>query len=190
MNNTVRKLTHSAIMIALATVLSVFAVLKMPNGGSITFASMVPIIVISLMYDVKWAMLTSFTYALVQMLMDFSAPPTQDFFSFLLVILLDYILAYAVLGLSGPIARRFQSNVSLGAAVGTACVILMRLCCSFLSGILIWGVYAPENTPVWLYSLGYNSSYMIPEMLVSIVVVVVLVKSVNLDKLAAKRAAA
>lgn len=184
MNSTTRKLTRSAIMIALACVLSIFAVFKMPNGGSITFASMAPIIVISLMYDTKWALFTSFAYSLVQMLLDSIAPPTQDFGSYLLVILLDYVLAFTVIGLAGPIARRFRNPVT-GAAVGSITVVLLRLCCSFLSGILIWSVYAPEGMPVWLYSLSYNSSYMIPEAVVTGIVVALLVRYVDFNKLSA-----
>ncbi|MEM1485522.1 energy-coupled thiamine transporter ThiT [Oscillospiraceae bacterium PP1C4] len=184
MNVTTRKLTHSAIMIALGVVLSIFAVFEMGNGGSITIASMAPIIVISLMYDLKWAMLTSFTYSVLQLLLDFSPPPTQDFLSFILVILLDYVIAYTVIGLAGTIARRFESKV-VGAAVGTTCVILLRLLCSFLSGILIWYVYTPEGMSIWFYSLSYNASYMIPELIITTVVISLLVKYVDLAKLKA-----
>lgn len=172
-------------MIALATVLSIFAVYKLPNGGSVTFASMVPIIVIALMYDFGWAMLTAFAYSLIQMLLGFYPPPTQDVLSFALVVLLDYVVAFSVLGLAGVIARRSRSR-GIGATVATCVVILLRLCCHFLSGILIWAPYAPEDMPVWLYSITYNSSYMIPEMIVSAVVVALVVKFVNLDKLAAR----
>lgn len=172
-------------MIALATVLSIFAVYKLPNGGSVTFASMAPIVVIALMYDFGWAMLTAFAYSMVQMLLGFYPPPTQDFLSFALVILLDYVIAFSVLGLAGVIAHRFKNRVA-GAAAATCAVILLRLCCHFLSGILIWAPYAPEDMPVWLYSIGYNSSYMIPEMIVSAIAVSLVVRFVNLDKLAAR----
>lgn len=56
---------------------------------------------------------------------------------------------------------------------------MLRYLCSFLSGILIWGAYAPENMPVWLYSLTYNGSYMIPEAILSTVVAIILVKTLD-----------
>lgn len=186
MHVTTRKLTHSAMMLAIGIILSTLAVYEMPNGGSITAASMAPIIIISLMYDTKWAMLTSLTYSVLQTVLEFAPPPTQDFVSFVLVVLLDFLLAFSVLGLAGPIARRFSSRIR-GAMVGTACVILLRLLCSFLSGVIIWHVYAPEGMSPWWYSLGYNCSYMIPELLITTVVVALLVKYVDLGKLAAVR---
>ena len=62
MNVTTRKLTHSALMVALATILSLVTIFKAPNGGSVTAASMVPIIIIALMYNTSWALLTSLAY--------------------------------------------------------------------------------------------------------------------------------
>ncbi len=52
---------------------------------------------------------------------------------------------------------------------------VLRLVCHFLSGILIWGSYAPEGTPVWLYSLGYNGTYMLWETIITAVAVAVLI---------------
>ena len=60
--------------------------------------------------------------------------------------------------------------------MGTAVAGLIRYACSFLSGILIWGEYAPEDMPVWLYSLTYNGSYMIPEIILTVLVVVLIIK--------------
>ena len=189
MNTTTRKLTHSALMIALALVLSMIKLFHLANGGSITPASMAPIILIALMYPTKWALLTSFVYSLVQMVEGFYAPPTQDFMSFVLVILLDYVLAFGILGCAGLVARLFKDKKILGACVATIAVIFARFFCSFLSGIVIWGVYAPEGPPVWLYSLGVNGSVMLGEMVTTTIAMAVLVKFLPLDKLAAKEPA-
>ena len=89
---------------------------------------------------------------------------------YILVILLDYVIAYTVLGLAGIIAKPFLKPVK-GAVVGTLAVTAVRYLCHIASGILIWGVYAPEGTPVWLYSLLYNGSYMVPEMIITTIVV-------------------
>ena len=173
MKQNTRRLTESAIMIALASVLSVIVLFQLPQGGTITPASMVPIILISLKYEVKWAMITSIAYAGIQMLLGFYAPPTPDFINFVLVILLDYVVAFGVLGLAGSIGRVFKNPVAR-IIFGSAVVIAIRFLCHFVSGIVIWSSYAPEGQPVWLYSLVYNGSYMLGELIVSIIAVAVL----------------
>ena len=87
-------------------------------------------------------------------------------------------MAFTVLGLAGVVAKPFSSPVK-GAVAGTVAVTAVRYLCHFLSGILIWGVYAPEGTPVWLYSLLYNGSYMIPEMLITTAMVSFFVKGIS-----------
>ena len=189
MKPTTRKLTHSALMLALALLLSMIKFYHFPNGGSITAASMAPIIIISLMYDTRWALFTSFAYSLLQMLEGFYPPPVQSFGMFVALILLDYVVAFGVLGLAGPVARRFQKE-PLGAAVGSIVVVFCRFFCSFLSGIIVWGSYAPEGTPVWIYSLTVNGPIMIGEMITTSVVVALLVKFIDFQKLAGKSSAA
>ncbi len=173
MNQNTKRLTESALMIALATVLSLFTLFQMPQGGAITPASMVPIILISLRYDVKWAMLTSLVYAGIQMIVGFYAPPTPNFINFLLVVLLDYVVAFGVLGLAGTIGRAFKKPMAQ-ILFGAGIVIGKRFLCHFASGILIWSSYAPEGQPVWLYSLLYNGSYILGELIVSLIVLAVL----------------
>ena len=165
-------------MAALATVLSFVVVYRLPNGGSISAASMAPIIFVALTSDLKTALLTSLTYSLVQMMTGFYPPPTQNIISFILVILCDYVVAFGVLGLAGIIAGAFE-NKKIGAGVASAVVCLMRLACHFISGVTIWSVLAPEGTPVWLYSLTYNSSFMIPEAIITTLVIVLIYNNVK-----------
>ncbi|WP_312642319.1 energy-coupled thiamine transporter ThiT [Hydrogenoanaerobacterium sp.] len=178
-----RIMTECAIMVALSAVLQLIPFVKLANGGSITLASMAPIVFIALRHGVKWGLLTAFVGSLVQMLLGgISAPPTETFFWFLLVILLDYVIAYTVLGLAPVFAKPFQNQL-VGAGVGTFAVTLLRYICHIVSGILIWGVYAPEDQPVWLYSIGYNGSYMVPEIIITVVIVVLLWKFVAMRAL-------
>ena len=172
MKGKTRQLTESAIMIALAAVLSMISIGRLPNGGSITAASMVPIIIIALRAKPSWAILTSITYACVQMLMGFYPPPVQSIGWFIAVILLDYVIAYGVLGCAGLIAKPFR-NRRTGAMVATAAVLLARFACHFLSGIIVWGSGDPE-VPAWLFSLTYNGSYMGPELVISVAVIALL----------------
>ena len=176
MNNT-KKITISALMVALATVLmwaSKIIPLKWLQGGSVTFASMVPIIAVSIMLGVKWGFLSSFVYAAIQMF-EFYPPPTQTFLNFVLVIFLDYIIAYGVLGLSGAIYRLLGKK-RFAIPVAGFVTVLLRYVCHIISGVLIWGVYAPNGQSVFLYSLIYNGSYMIPEIIITTVVLALLSK--------------
>ena len=181
-NSKTRILTECALMVAISAVLQLIPPMQMPQGGTLTFGAMVPIVYIALRHGPKWGLLTAFTGSLVQMLLGgISAPPTETFFWFLLVILLDYVIAYTVLGLAPLFAAPLrQSHPLIAAGAGSVCVTLLRYACHWLSGILIWSVYAPSDQPVWVYSLVYNGSYMIPETILTCVLVVVLWRFVAL----------
>ena len=170
--NTTKKITTSALMIALATVLMwVSKMIPAPwmQGGSVTLASMVPIIVVSLLFGTKWGLCASIAYSLIQMMFGFYPPPTQTLLNFVLVILLDYVFAFGVLGLAGTFYK-LSGKGTYSAAFSGFVVTLLRYICHIFSGILIWGVYAKEGQSVLAYSLIYNGTYMIPEILITTVV--------------------
>ncbi|MBE7020272.1 MAG: energy-coupled thiamine transporter ThiT [Ruminococcaceae bacterium] len=170
MNSKLSNITRSAVMIALAATLSFFKILEFGNGGSVTMGSMVPVILVSFMLEFKWGVITSFVYSLLQMLLQgIAAPPVESFFWYFLVILLDYILAFTVLGFAGYITSGIR-NKRIRIIFGTVTVVLMRFICHLLSGIIIWGVYAPEGQSVLVYSLLYNGSYMLGELIVTVIV--------------------
>ena len=169
---TTKKLTTCALLIALATVLMwVSKIIPAPwlQGGSTTIASMVPIVLAGILYDVKWGLSASFAYALIQMIFGFYPPPTQTFGYFVLVVLLDYLFAFGILGLSGFFFR-ITGKKAYSAPLSAFIVTLLRYLCHILSGILIWGVYAEEGQSVLAYSLIYNGSYMIPEIIITTIV--------------------
>lgn len=175
---TTKKITKSALMIALATVLMwVSKLIPAPwlQGGSVTLASMVPIILIGIMFGTKWGLGASLAYAVIQMMFGFYPPPTHTFISFVLVVLLDYILAFGVLGLSG-LFYRISGKKAFSASLSAFIVTLLRYVCHILSGIIIWGVYAEEGQSVLAYSLIYNGTYMLPEIIISTVVMALLFK--------------
>lgn len=172
--NTTLTLVECALMIALSTVLSLLTIFKMPQGGAVTCASLVPLVLVSYRHGLKWGVGTAFVHSLLQMLLGFSAPPAKTFWAFLGVVLLDYVLAFTVLGTASFFGKPFKKRAA-SVAVGSVAVCFLRFVCSFLSGIVLWGEYAPADMPVWLYSLTYNGSYMIPETIITAVVAVVLV---------------
>lgn len=175
-----KKLTTCAILIALSTVLMLLSKLipSMPWGGSVTLASMVPMIVLSLTLGLKWGLLSGVVFGVIQMLTGFYPPPTQTILDFFLVVMLDYLLAFGVLGTACVFYRIFGKKVwaiPLSGAVVTA----LRYLCHILSGILIWGVYAEEGQSILAYSVLYNGSYMIPEIILTTVVLALLAKFIK-----------
>lgn len=170
-----KQLTTCAALIALATVLMLLSKLlpSMPWGGSVTLASMVPLIMISLMMDVKWGIFSGVVFALIQMLTGFYPPPTQTVLDFVLVVLLDYLLAFGVLGCAGIFYRMLGKKI-WAIPLSGAIVTSLRYLCHIISGVLIWGVYAEEGQSVLAYSLIYNGSYMIPEIILTTAVLALL----------------
>ena len=170
-----RTLVECALMIALGTVLANIKIYSLANGGSVTLFSMLPFIMISFRHGVKWGLFTGFVNSLLQMLLGFYAPPAPGLLPLAGMILLDYVLAFTLLGLAGAIAKPF-SNKLVGVGVGTAVVCFIRFLCSFLSGVLIWGNLS-DGLPAWTYSLTYNGSYMLPETIMTTIAAVLIYKA-------------
>lgn len=177
-----KKLTECAVMVALASVLSLVCIYQAPFDGKVTLGSMVPLILVCVhIKDFKWGSICCFAYSLVQMMLGFAAPPTATLPYFFAVVMLDYIVAFSVLCIANPVSSIF-ANKYVGVAVGSAVAVFMRFICHFISGILIWGVYAPEGQPVWLYSLFYNGGYMLPELIITSILSSVLYRVLKLGK--------
>ena len=129
---------------------------------------MLPIIIIAYRYGTGWGVFTGGVYGLFQMLLGMNnLRYGTSFWSVLCIILFDYILAFGVLGLGGIFRKTFR-NQGLALAAGSLLVSVLRYACHFVSGWAVWGIWAPEGMPAWLYSLGYNASYMVPEAIITI----------------------
>ena len=170
-----RIMVECALMIALGTILANIKIYELPNGGSITLFSMLPFIMISFRHGVKWGLFTGFVNSLLQMLLGFYAPPAPGILPLVGMILLDYVLAFTLLGLASAIAKPF-ANKLVGVGVGTAAVCGIRFLCSFLSGVLIWGNLS-DGLAAWTFSLTYNGSYMLPETIMTTVAAVLIYKA-------------
>lgn len=171
--SSIQKLAECAIMLALAVVLNEFTPFKLPFGGSVTFFAQLPIVVISYRHGLKWGLLTGFAMGVIEMLFgleNFSY--VTGIAAYLILIFADYVIAFSALGLGG-LFRNLIRNQALSLAAGGALVSVIRFLCHFISGITIWGGYA-EDTPVVIYSLTYNGSYMLPELIITVVGALVL----------------
>ncbi|MHB8926557.1 MAG: energy-coupled thiamine transporter ThiT [Bacillota bacterium] len=143
---------EAGVMIALAVILHQIKVYQAPAGGAVTAGSMVPLIYIAVRYGPGLGLLTGAAYGLI----DFAFEP---FFVHPVQFLLDYPLAFAVLGLAG-LLRRWPA---FGAAFGIA----LRFVCHLLSGVVFFASSAPAGQNVWVYSALYNGTYLLPELVIS-----------------------
>jgi thiamine transporter len=156
-----RALSEIVVIIALSTVLSYIKIYHLPQGGSITAGSMVPLLWLSLRRGAKIGLFASIVYGIVQLLVEpFVYHPVQ--------VLLDYPLAFGALGLAGF----FTSYALIGVAVG----IFGRFVSHLLSGVIFFAEYAPEGMSPIVYSAIYNGSYLIGELIVSAVLTYIIIK--------------
>lgn len=170
----VLKLCETAIMIALATVLSLFKFADLPFGGSVTICSMLPIVLISYRYKWKWGVFAGFVYGLVQMVLGANnLSYGTSALAVILIILFDYLVAFGVIGFAGIFRDKLGKNQPLEIGVGAFLACGLRYICHFISGWAVWSIWAPEGQPAWIYSLVYNATYMIPETIVTVVVGVI-----------------
>ena len=153
---TIRELSMAAMCLALAFLLSFIRIFALPQGGSVTPASMLPIMLFAYIYGTPKGLIVGLAYGLLQCLQDFWVIHWAQFF-------LDYIAAFMVLGLAGM----FKKNIFPGMAL--ACV--LRFVCHVLSGVIFFASYAGDQN-VWLYSLGYNS-FVLVELAICIVITVI-----------------
>lgn len=181
-NQKTRTLVECALMVALATILSFITIYQLPQGGDITAVSMMPLVLVSFRHGPKWGLITGFVYGLIQMMLGFNnVMYCTTLGAMILCVLLDYLAAYSVMGLACVFGAPIK-NRDISVAVGSVVSGLLRYFCSFLSGILIWGGYAPDTMPVWLYSLTYNGSYMIPEIILTTVAAVLVMRVLDRQK--------
>jgi thiamine transporter len=155
---TTRMLAYAALTLALSFVLSYVRIWHMPLGGSITPGSMLPIMLFAIAFGAVPGMLTGLAYGLLQYIQD---PYFLNVWQFLL----DYILAFTVLGVAG-IARRLPSKY--GVFAGILAAVLLRFVSAVLAGLMwaaAYGMSEGFTSPLW-YSIVYNGTYLLPEMLI------------------------
>jgi thiamine transporter len=162
-NSTSRVLAEIAIFVALATALSFIIIFQWPQGGSITLASMVPVIWLALRRGPKIGLIAGFAYGLVQLVV-------MPQIYFLPQVALDYPLAFGCLGLAGFFQKRW-------ALAGVVVAITGRFIMHLISGALFFASFAPAGMNPWVYSAIYNGSYMIPELGISLFVIFLLQQS-------------
>ncbi len=167
MKNKTIRLTETAVMLSLATILSILPLLELPYGGSVTVCSALPILIIGYRHGCKWGVFAGAVYGILQMLlgmknvMYFTTP-----LSIAAVIVLDYILAFAVLGLGGVFRKTFKAQVP-ALVCGGILALFLRYILHTVAGATVWAGLSIPTEAALAYSLAYNATYMLPETLVT-----------------------
>ncbi|MFT9031361.1 energy-coupled thiamine transporter ThiT [Leuconostoc pseudomesenteroides] len=175
-NSRSRVIAEVAIFAALAVVFDWLTLFKMPQGGAVTL-SLVPILFVAYRHGVKAGMITGLIVGIVTFILNpYYLNPLQVFF--------DYFFAYTLVGLGGlfenqlkyalrrDATRQAMILISIGALLGG----IGRFFGSFLAGGFFYGAFAPKGQNPWLYSLIYNVAYVIPQILLTIVVLIILLR--------------
>lgn len=184
-------LCQSSIFIALATILSFLPVYEMPMGGSVTMASMLPILFIGFKFGPKWGMGSAFVYTLIQLS---QALIEGNVFIYcvgagavIICVLFDYLVPFSILGLSFIAAPKKGERINMVKVLVTfGIIIFVRFLCHLITGMVIWKQWAPEGMGAFIYSLSYNGSYMLPELILTLVVAAFLISSKQIEKLLEK----
>ena len=174
MREKILAIAAGGICIAVAHALSLLKIFEMPQGGSVTPASMLPIVFFALCFGIGPGLAVAFIFSILQMLSWYMLHPAQVF--------LDYILAFSMLGLAGFFAparalRENESNILnrltlipiykifIAVFIGVFC----RLVCSVLSGVIFYASYAPEGQSALVYSFIYNGSFLLIEFIITVI---------------------
>ena len=194
------RLVETGILLAIATVLNMIKLYQLPFGGEITFASSLPILLISYRHGIKWGLFSGFVYSLLQMATNFGAvkslfvPEDYAIWASIGIILLDYVFACMALGLGGMFRNKFKSALAL--CLGTVLAMLLKYMMHIISGILFFGAWAEwifsqegfyaigkkilDNFSgtglAIIYSVFYNGLHMIPEIIVTVIIAYIISK--------------
>lgn len=155
-----KQLTFSAMAIALAMVTSMLKLGDLPFGGSITLCSMLFIVLIGNWYGLGVGLTTALAYGIMQLVID-------PYIISLPQMLVDYIFAFGALGLSGVFSKSKNGLVK-----GYLLAILGRLAFATLSGYIFFPTFMPEYfNSAFVYSICYNAAYIIPEAILTLVLI-------------------
>lgn len=171
-NSNIKMIVEAGILIALGYILSLFKVWQAPMGGSVTAGSMIPIMLFAIRWGYKKGILIAMVYGVVQ----FMLGPKWSYHP--ISILFDYIVAFGVLGFAGLLKGSINKSV-----ISIFIAISLRYICHVISGVVVFASYAPETMSPIVYSLMYNSQYLIPEFIISAFIISLLYKPLKSNKI-------
>lgn len=164
-----KKIVYGGICISIAFVLSYIRILHLPQGGSITLASMLPLVLYSMIFGPVSGIIAGIAYGFLQFIQDMWVVNIVQ-------LLLDYPLAFACLGLAG-LAPTAIKNLYVRTSLAIIIAFVGRGFMHVLSGALFFGEYAPEGVSPFAYSLGYNGTVILGELVITLILALVLIKT-------------
>lgn len=164
-----KKMVYGGICISISFVLSYIRIFHLPQGGSITLASMFPLVLYSMIFGPVAGIVAGVAYGFLQLIQDMWVVNIAQ-------LLLDYPLAFGCLGLAG-IAPKAIKNLQLRTAFGIVIALIGRGIMHIISGALFFGEYAPEGMNPFIYSLGYNGTVILGELVITLVIATILVST-------------
>ena len=173
-----RKVLESALLIGVSLVLNEIARFNSTwiYGGSVTLGSMIPLVMLCWRWGTRQGLFSAFVFSVLQMFLGMkNVMYGRNVLQMALIALLDYVLAYTVIGLAAAPRRIIKNElVALGAGIVVVCA--LRFLCHFISGWLIWNALWPNDKGLsgMVYSLLYNGGYMLPETLIALVIGILL----------------
>ena len=173
-NKRVLLMVEIAIFAALGFVLD-FVAFRMPQGASVSLV-MIPIVLMAFRRGVAAGVVTGLLVGLLQIVTGFISVAPLSFGFVVMQVILDYLLAYGVVGLAGLMRGRYleavrakkTGNVIIMVALGVLIGSFLRYAIHVITGILFFGMFADGN--VFIYSAAYNATYMIPVAIVAAIV--------------------
>lgn len=151
-----RIIVYGSVSITLSFILSYIRLYRFPQGGSVTPAAMLPLILYSVMFGPLPGMIAGLAFGMLKLMQDAYILHWAQF-------LLDYPLAYGTVALAGLYKN---NNLTLSCVT----VGFGRFFMSFLSGVIFFGMYAPEGMSPWLYSLIVNGSVMGADTILCVII--------------------
>jgi len=164
-----KKIVYGGICISISFVLSYIRIFHLPQGGSITLASMFPLILYSMIFGPIAGTIAGFAYGMLQLIQDMWVVNIAQ-------LLLDYPLAFGCIGLAGVVPKIIK-NIHLSTFLAVTLALLSRGAMHILSGWIFFGEYAPEGMSPFIYSLAYNGMVILGELVITLVLAMILVST-------------
>ncbi len=175
-----KSLVYASVSIALSFSLSYIRFLELPQGGSITFASLLPIMIYSYMFGIRKGVIVGIIYGFLQFI---QAP----WFYHPIQFLLDYPIAFSAIGLSGLFKEReiFSGKAPLQFALGASIAVALRYLSHVISGIFVFGSGDPNYGAV-AWSFLYNA-FTFADLAICLVAGIAMLSSKTVTRLLARQ---
>ncbi len=149
-----KKLVTTSMLLAAAVMLSLIKLFELPFGGTVTPASMMPVILIAYIYGTRWGVFSALVFSILQLVTGmgtvsaFFLPGDEQMpiMSAILICMIDYVAAYTVLGVSGIVRGRHKNDIT-SLVLGCVLACILRCIMHIVSGALFFGAWAE-----WFFS--------------------------------------